>query len=101
MNRGWLKNGNPGGDLAKAARCLARNRRGMPCQCPAMSNGRCRLHGGKSTGARTAAGIERIRRAVTKHGQYTKVRRAEHDEFRELLRACRTELQGITGKRDQ
>src|ERR1017187_5310873 len=56
MNRGWLKNGNLGGDLAKAARCLAKNRRGMPCQCPAMSNGRCRLHGGKSTGAKTAAG---------------------------------------------
>jgi hypothetical protein len=27
-----------GGDLAKAARCEAKTRRGMPCQCPAMSN---------------------------------------------------------------
>lgn len=24
---------------------------GNPCQCPAMKNGRCRLHGGKSSGA--------------------------------------------------
>ena len=72
MNRGraWLKNGNPVGDLRKARRCGARNRRGTPCQCPAMANGRCRLHGGLSTGPRTAAGIERIRRAVTKHGMY-------------------------------
>lgn len=74
MNRGpaWLKNGNPVGDLSKARRCGARNRRGTPCQCPAMANGRCRLHGGLSTGPKTPEGIERIRRAVTKHGQYAK-----------------------------
>ncbi len=34
-------------------RCLARTRRGTLCQCPAMPNGRCKLHGGKSTGAPT------------------------------------------------
>jgi hypothetical protein len=28
-----------------------------------MRNGRCRLHGGLSTGAKTPEGIERIRRA--------------------------------------
>jgi len=37
-----------------------------------MKNGRCRLHGGLSTGPKTVAGIERIRQAVTKHGFYTK-----------------------------
>jgi hypothetical protein len=63
-----------------------------------MPNGRCRLHGGKSTGAKTASGIERIRRAVTKHGRYTKAARAEHEEFRKLLNACRTGLQDITGR---
>jgi hypothetical protein len=31
-----------------------------------MKNGRCRLHGGLSTGPKTVAGIERIRQAVTK-----------------------------------
>jgi hypothetical protein len=66
--RGWLKNGNPPGDLTTAPRCGAKTRRGTSCQCPAMKNGRCRLHGGLSTGARTPEGIERIRRAVTKHG---------------------------------
>jgi hypothetical protein len=67
--RGTLKNGNPSGDFSKAPRCGAKNRRGAPCQCPAMSNGRCRLHGGLSTGAKTEAGIiEQIQRAVTKHG---------------------------------
>jgi hypothetical protein len=33
-----------------------------------MKNGRCRMHGGASTGARTAEGLARIRRANRKHG---------------------------------
>src|SRR5437016_1184009 len=69
---GWLKNGNPTGDFTKAPRCGAKTRSGTPCQCPAMSNGRCRLHGGLSTGPKTAEGIERIRLAVTKDGYYSR-----------------------------
>jgi hypothetical protein len=98
MNRGMLKNGNLGGDFTKAARCGAKNRRGLACQCPAMSNGRCRLHGGKSTGAKTSEGIERIRLAVTKHGRYTNSAKAEHEQYRQLLHNCREVLQGISGK---
>src|SRR6478672_5435326 len=86
--RGWLRNGNPSGDFSKAARCGAKNRRGTPCQCPAMPNGRCRLHGGLSTGAKTAEGIERIRQAVTKHGYYSEQRKRERKEFRDLLQVC-------------
>ena len=56
--RGWLKNGNPPGDLSQGRRCGAKNRQGKPCRCPAMQNGRCRLHGGLSTGPRSLAGIE-------------------------------------------
>jgi hypothetical protein len=37
-----------------------------------MKNGRCRMHGGKSTGAITPAGIERIKKVNLKHGLYTK-----------------------------
>jgi hypothetical protein len=33
-----------------------------------MKNGRCRMHGGPSRGAKTAEGKERFRRAVTVHG---------------------------------
>ena len=36
-----------------------------------MPNGRCRLHGGMSTGPRTVEGLERMRRAKTKHGLYS------------------------------
>ena len=35
-----------------------------------MRNGRCRSHGGKSTGPRTEAGIQRLREARTVHGYY-------------------------------
>jgi hypothetical protein len=66
--RGWLRHGNRPGDYAKAPRCGARTRAGGCCRQPAMRNGRCRMHGGLSTGPRTAAGLERSRRARWKHG---------------------------------
>jgi hypothetical protein len=84
--RGWLKHGNRPGDFLKAPRCGAKNRRGSPCQCPAMANGRCRIHGGLSTGPKTAEGIARIRRAVTKHGRYSAAARLERQRYRTLLR---------------
>jgi len=34
-----------------APRCGARTRSGPPCRCPAMLNGKCRIHGGLSPGA--------------------------------------------------
>src|SRR5271168_4997118 len=54
-----------------APRCGAKARTtGCPCRAPAMANGRCRMHGGKSTGARTASGIARMTAANTTHGKY-------------------------------
>lgn len=50
--------------------CGARARTGQPCKRLPMVNGRCRFHGGCSTGPRTAEGIERIRAARTVHGGY-------------------------------
>lgn len=77
--RGTLKNGNPGGDLRNVPMCGAKTRAGTACQCPAMANGRCRLHGGLSTGARTGAGMARIRAAVLKNGRYTKEEKAKKE----------------------
>ena len=91
--RGTLRNGNPSGDLSKAKRCGARNRRGMPCACPAMANGRCRLHGGLSTGPKTLEGIERIQLAVTRHGRYSGAAKAEQKNFRAVLSKCRVMLE--------
>jgi hypothetical protein len=77
--RGRLKNGACGGDFLAAPRCGARTRgvrAGGCCQQPAMKNGRCRMHGGFSTGPRTAEGLERCRQAPRTHGAYTAENRA-------------------------
>src|SRR3954469_11803374 len=66
--------------------CGAKNRQGNPCRRAPMPNGRCNLHGGKSTGARTAAGIECIKLANTIHGKYTKEAKASAREVRQLIR---------------
>lgn len=70
--RGTLKNGNPPGDPSKAPRCGAYARTtGKPCNSPAMNNGRCRMHGGKSTGPKTKKGKERAKRGNWKSGKYS------------------------------
>ena len=63
-------------------RCGARTRSGGACRSPAMPNGRCRMHGGTSTGPRTPEGLERMRRARTRHGN-------DSGETRELMRSIR------------
>jgi hypothetical protein len=87
--RGWLKYGNRPGDFRTAPRCGAKTRRGTSCQCPAMRNGRCRLHGGLSTGPRTPDGLERSRHARWTHGVYSKkakaILRESRRRWRELL----------------
>jgi len=74
--------GNPNA----APRCGARTRQGELCRQPAMPNGRCRLHGGKSTGPRTPEGLERLRAARTTHGAYD----AESMKVRALIRALKS-----------
>lgn len=84
--QGWLKNNNPPGDFNKAPRCGALTRKGTGCKSPAMANGRCRMHGGKSTGPKTQEGLERSRKARWKHGYYSVAMRAERKELREILK---------------
>ncbi len=89
--RGWLKNGNPPGDPSKAPRCGAKTRSGQPCRAPAMRNPqtgrqtRCKLHGGRATGPRTAEGLEKCRKSNWIHGrrsqEYIAQRRARRLEF--------------------
>ena len=53
-----------------------------------MPNGRCKFHGGKSTGPRTPEGLERSRRANWKHGHFSREAKAERlrAKFNELLK---------------
>jgi len=94
QRRGCLKNGNPAGDYLQAPRCGARTRAGCGCRQPAMANGRCRLHGGLSTGPRTPEGLARCRAARLQHGYRSREliglrRRAAHAarRLRSLTRA--------------
>jgi hypothetical protein len=93
---GRLRNGNPPGDLRRVRRCGAKNRRGVPCRSPAMRNGRCRLHGGLSTGPKTSAGIAAIRRARTIHGYYSRAARDERRRAAFQLGALRALVGKLT-----
>jgi hypothetical protein len=55
----------------------------------AMANGRCILHGGRSTGPRTEAGLQRMRAAKTKHGRYSAENRQVAAMIREMRREAR------------
>ena len=100
--RGWLKNGNPPGDLSKAQRCGAKARRTQnSCRAPAMANGRCQFHGGKSTGPITPEGLAKSKIANWKTGRYSaeaKARKREVSDFSAMVRTVR-ELVGSTYKR--
>ena len=104
---GPLRSGNPRGNPHLAPRCGAKARRtGCACRASlpavglapgrlsrgltrgAMANGRCRSHGGKSTGPRTPEGLASVARAHTTHGLYGASgapRRAEQRYRRTLL----------------
>jgi len=94
---GPLRHGNPRGDPNAAPRCGARTRAGAPCRSPAMPNGRCRMHGGTSTGPRTLAGLNRLRAAATKHGAFaTSARRRALDPADPFARhATRTAISDV------
>ena len=86
---GRLKNDNPLGNPFNAPRCGAKTRRQTKCRTPAMPNGRCRMHGGTSTGPRTPEGLARSKRANWKHGLYSAEAKAERHLFRAFLDDCR------------
>lgn len=77
--------------------CEARCKRDKQkvCRQPAMSNGRCRLHGGKSTGPKTKEGIEKCRQARLKHGNYSKEAIFSPKESRELIRKMKFFIHSI------
>ena len=69
-----------------APRCGARTRKGKSCQGPAMPNGRCRMHGGKSTGA------PKGNKNALKHGRYSAEAIAERRYVQELIQASHRQM---------
>ena len=65
--------------------CRARTRAGGLCRAYPMPNGRCRMHGGASTGPRTPEGLARLRAARTHTGLHS----AEMVALRRALAALR------------
>ena len=79
-------------------RCGAKTRRGTECQRPAYKhNGRCGLHGGKSTGANTPEGLQRISEVNLKHGKYTKDKIDREKRAAQVGKEVRAKLKLIEG----
>ena len=77
-------------------RCGAKTRRGAPCRRPANKrNGRCRLHGGASSGPRTKEGLAKIAAANTTTGQHTKAMIARRREDAKIAKGLRDRLRVI------
>ena len=64
----------------------ARQNKNQPCRQPAMKNGRCRLHGGKSTGPKTLEGKKRAAEANLKHGSYTNAAILERKRMQMMMK---------------
>ena len=64
-------------------RCGAMTRKRTPCRSPAMPNGRCRMHGGRSPGA--PLGNTNAR----KHGRYGAAAMAYRRQVTALVRSMR------------
>ena len=69
--------------MHRSPRCGARTRMAAPCQSPAMPNGRCRMHGGKSPGA------PKGNRNAFRHGRYSGQMRAMRALARILGRSAK------------
>ena len=64
------------------ALCGAKTREGTTCKLKPLSNGRCRLHGGNSTGPRDQRGNQNAR----KHGIYSKTTTKEEESALDLMK---------------
>lgn len=80
----------------QGVRCEAQTRRGTLCQRPArLPVGRCKLHGGRSSGPRTKDGIARLTASKITHGKYKAAKRTEAKRKAQVGRQVRAELRDI------
>ncbi|WP_084558936.1 MULTISPECIES: HGGxSTG domain-containing protein [unclassified Mesorhizobium] len=75
--------------MHSSPRCGARTRSANPCKSPAMPNGRCRLHGGKSPGA------PKGNSNAFKHGRYSAEAMAGRRRFRQLLAEINETIEAV------
>ncbi|MEM1145599.1 MAG: HGGxSTG domain-containing protein [Pseudomonadota bacterium] len=77
--------------MHQSPRCCAKTGSGSACRSPAMANGRCRMHGGKSPGA--PAGNTN----ASKHGRYSAEAIGRRRELSDLLRSMRRLIKEMSG----
>ena len=79
------------------SQCLAKSKRSKEQCRKGATSGKdvCHMHGGRSTGPKTKVGKEGARRAVLKHGTYTKEMQAQNKEVRDLIRQSKDFLRSI------
>ena len=70
--------------------CGAKTKNGRPCSNAQMQNGRCRMHGGLSTGAPIG------NKNALKNGMFTKEAKKQRQEISAFLKECRTLLKDNT-----
>ena len=76
--------------------CGAKTRAGTPCKNPTVTGkARCRMHGGKSTGAKTPEGRARLSALHLRHGRSTTEAKAEAKRRAQVGREIRAELRDI------
>jgi hypothetical protein len=90
--------------LAKAngaPRCGAKTgTTGQPCKRLARKgSGRCRLHGGRSTGPKSAAALSALRTKMTKHGWFSQEAIAARKEQRAVLRTLKAAAEKLGRRR--
>ena len=77
-------------------RCLAKTRKGTPCQSPAFKhNGKCRLHGGRSTGPKTEEGRRMISEANLTNGKFNKEKLQQRKNAAAVGKRVMAELNSI------
>ena len=77
-------------------RCEALTRRGSLCKRPGnKKNGRCKFHGGYSSGPKTKDGMDRLIVSKIKHERFIKEKRAEAKRKAKVGREITRELKTI------
>ena len=78
--------------MHRSPRCGARTRSGMSCRSPAMTNGRCRMHGGASPGAPVG------NTNAFKHGLFTAAAIAQRRKAAALIREMKSLVEQVDGQ---
>jgi len=77
-------------------RCEAKTRRGTLCRRPAkFPVGKCKFHGGASSGPKTKEGLARLAASKTTHGRTSKLERAKAKHRADVGGKVKREIQLI------